>query len=1148
MHRLQPAALAALLFVGLGAGISLASGEALAQVQFKDAANVCMWAGRADAPAYQWLCTKPCSSNMSVIDDCYNADAPPAPSLFRPLEAAGIVPETAPGANTLPYLGYPGPVQGQGATLYPIDTATAFWPHGQKTPGMTAVLPTFRSSNDARLQLAVGDYEKPAFVIFRPEALDYDLSIKAAGPGSSTAISPSGPYRAFEPLMYQNPLATGLSYAAYAYKKNEGKYIHNTICDDSSPAWDAPNGRTRNPIACRASKTISEELSNSTVDGDCYQISVLFNGSQDYGSPDWEMRTVALTVFVPSAKRDGVNLAVDAQQPWIYPRQPLSTASGIPVLPAYDRFTVGMPWGGGMASGSAYIAAVQTACYSGTSPRPRWCEYLDNQKHRNTFTLHHANGTETWNGSGTYSLFEPSVTGDGRLLVLNLNGFGLAYSYNKVGSCDADGWSEFKHVSEMPWDPDVNTRYPIAMNMQGCGPETCGPARYFRDTKGRNIHWRDPIRGAYPWIDREGRNIFFSIINQARDGWKAKSQSNCAPTDACAKQAQFLNPDIDPGKGVVALGAWTQGKMVVLDNGLNFSDFGNHPDGTAPSRTSFQMALYQDDPATPANEANLTIRPKATRQMLSPENQLNYYEAMSPTLPFDVVWPFASDTEHDAEVAFDEYLRNDALVVAHMNAPVEIDPQGRPLYDDGFVPTNPGADVRYETNPGNRGGYYFKKTPRLQNAATADAFFDPNAVRPPSDLRLRGGARVEPMGIGGVLGKGVYLDGKNDMIDVGGIYTLNDDWYYGVWLDSREDDEYLRRIVFQFADQSYIEMSRKEIVTLDTRISGPDARKSFSIARLGLAKGKYFHLGVSITTEGNQRVLRFSINGTKLAYGEVRYNLPSANPYDWGFGIRLKDWGDWGWFLVGGIPKPNHPYASTNLLPWKGWVDELRTYRVTPQLAAGSYFDEFACNLALGTLVEVRATDKDMKHAGLRALYYTAFRSGLVSTAPWRVRPTPTECPAGLCEASLEDMRVHCPTADVCEGEGREGCALGAECEVGWAKEVACPAEICETPTCALGDVCEAPVEPVVACTSEGICGEPMDPAIMCSLDEGCEARPGLGGLAPDCELDGACQAQTDLPVCAEGEILRAGREGLRLRADDPGDVHAPARRPAARP
>ncbi len=998
-------------------GIALVSSDVLAQVHFADAAHVCAWTGPNQAPS-ETGCTPACADDMSLIDDCYNVDAPPAPSLMRPLEAAGLVPASVPDPA---YAGYTGPVAlavGGSGQYSPIDLATAVFPHGKKVPGMKQILPFMRSSYDGRLQIfpgsLTGSLLRPAFAVFRPEAVGYDFTLGADPADPSSAISAMGPYMSLAPVMYQNPLDTSMSFATHPERHGEGAFVHYTICDDSSPARELPEGRARNPVACLAPSRIADEaLGDPTllVEGDCYQISVLLQGTPSWTLSAWEMRSTDLTVFVPHAKRDGQGLPAGAQRPWIYPRLELSPAPpDVPVLPALEHFE-GYPMPEAIEAayrsahqiGNAALSPAENAditalyadalgvCYQPVDSvtRPRWCEFLDVQHHNNTFTLHHAQGApEQWTSSEAqqkYHLFEPSLTGDGRLLVLNVGGFGLAYSYNALGACRADGFTDLKHVSEIPWDEDINTRYPIGMNQVGPGANTCGTSRYFRDTKGRDIHWREPIPGAYGWIDREGRNLFFAAVNEARDGWKAASQSDCLPGSLywgwCNAQANFLNPDIDPGKGVAALGAWTQGKMVVLDNGLNMSDFGNHLN-YGLQRDAFQMALYQDDPATPADEADLTIRPRGTRALLSPENQYHTYDALSPVLPFDVVWSFASDTQRNAEVAFDDYLQNDALVVAHMNAPLEIDDKQRWFPEDGFVPTNPAAYVRYVSAPADRAGYYFARTPRLQNAATSDEFFAPDAVHPPSALLLRGGARVEPMGEGGVLGKGVYLDGNNDFVDVGGIYTTDDDWYHGLWLDSREREAGVRRVVLAFADQSFIEMSRKEIVAFDAMVPGQGARRSIDISRVGLREGEYYHLGVSITTEGDERVLRFTINGTRLGNGELRYPLASPDPYDRGFALRLASLGDWGWYVVGGLPQPNHPEAPSGLLPWKGWVDELRTYRVSPAVAAGSYLDEVACNLALGTLVKVTATSHDASSPLLGPLYATAWEHGLVNVDP----------------------------------------------------------------------------------------------------------------------------------------------------------------------
>lgn len=1063
IHRRRRRGVAGALLL-LGAVVT--PGEGHAQVSFTQSAHVCRWTGRADAPTILLGCTPACPDDMSMVDNCYNRDAPPAPSIMRPLESAGILPESTTSGpyavNTQDsYWEYVGPVYGELGTIHPIDQTMGFFPHGKKNPGMTSVLPMGRSSNDGRLQLIAGNWGFPAFAVFRPEALDYDFVIQSNPLNPSAAVSPLGPKGHLSTLMYQNPVDTSLVFTKLqnAARHGQGIFIHNTVCDDSSPAWAPPAGRTRNPIACRAPRTKTDEHDEHYEEGDCYQLSVLFQGTEDWKATSWEMRSNAFTVFVPHPKRDGTGLGSDAQEPWIYPRQNLPySASTAPILPALAHFQ-GEPAIGeiestyrtanGIAPGAiltpaqhmgvtnAYRNQITHDCYTpSTTPRPRWCEYLDNQKHRNVFTLHKETGpVETWSGNpAEHALFEPTITGDGRLLLVNLAGFGIAYSYNNLGACRADGFENMHHVSEMPWDPEINTRYPIAQNQVGSGAHVCGTSRYFRDTKGRDIHWRKPISGAYPWIDREGRNIFFAAVNEARDGWKATSQSDCTPgVGTCSDCAHFLNPDVRAGKAVVALGAWTQGKMVHLDNGLNFTDWGNIPGGSDPfSSVSFQMALYQDNPATPTvNESNLTVRPHGSTSILSAENQYNDYDALSPVLPFDVVWDVSSNNQHNAEVAFDDYLSNDALVVAHMNAALDYDEYGRTYPDDGFVATRPEVFVRDNTDKDHRGGYYFARTPRLQNAATSDAFFSPGAVEPPSAIRLRGGARIEPVAEGGVLGKGVYLDGKNDFIDVGGIHTSEDDWYHGLWLDSREDRDDVRRVVMTFTDASYIEMSRREIVVFDAHASGPGARQVIDITRLGLRKGRYYHLGFTTTTEGAERVVRFIVNGTRLGNGEVRFPLTSSAPCDRGFAIHLPSWGEWGWYVVGAVPNPLPEGSPGGLLPWKGWVDELRTYRVKADQAIGTYFDEIACNFALGTLVNVHDDEADATDPSLGPLYATAYGHSLVSTPPW-FYPVPYVGPSTMMPMTGGSFGGGtCPYTDACDApEAFAGtCATSLTCD-----------------------------------------------------------------------------------------------------------------------
>src|SRR5690606_7834984 len=113
-----------------------------------------------------------------------------------------------------------------------------------------------------------------------------------------------------------------------------------------------------------------------------------------------------------------------------------------------------------------------------------------------------------------------------------------------------------------------------------------GFARFqLRDYKGDLIPDHAEVGGAYPWIDRNGNNLFIT----------AGSASLYYQNAALAIQPRYpvlglLNPgagsphppanlteiraigDIGGRSGVTVMGLWTQGKMVTLDSRINNSD------------------------------------------------------------------------------------------------------------------------------------------------------------------------------------------------------------------------------------------------------------------------------------------------------------------------------------------------------------------------------------------------------------------------------------------------------------------------------------------------------------------------------------------------------------------------------------------------
>lgn len=899
------------------------------------------------------------------IDNCYNELNPPRPSILRGMVSANQGDE---GDKTVT-----GPAD---HGWRPGDTAY----EEPQAPGddKTQILP-FRTSNDGRLQIAGGCHGCAPLTlsVFRPEHVGPDL--RASGKANSEHAA------LVLPFVWYNPVDTSLPARALHSTGDDGLYgvpdaLHNTMCDLGSSAVTLAPGRRRNPVACSASL----QPGGAPVLGDCYDITLIVSANRH--NAKWELRSSDLTVLVPRGKEAvaghksaGSAALGNGRALWIYPRSARPAGDGPLSMPAFSEYDIeSSPWWGELgAHGTRYKAADGSIdferaftdaqgpfrCFdastkgmtNGTRPivngAPKWCGFFAEQRWRSEFIVDDdgdgnlSNG-KPWNGDARHWLFETSTTGDGGMLVSNMKGY--YYAVNDTQACHADGFRRFLPLSAMPADPRANTRYPIAKTQL-----KNGVPMPFRDSSGEPIPFGQLNFGAYGWLDREGKNFFFAQSNRSRDGYFALTANGfsdaATPVTHQAKQKKFLgvarpvydfnadlNPDRRPAQGQTVLGAWTQGKMVVLDNGLTHGSWGGRTSG---GRWSYKVRLYEGDP--------IEVAPRGSSSVFSFEQQLGAYDALRPTLPFDVVWTMHGEAQRNAEVVFDEYMNNRMFVVAHMNAPVHAE-TGFPR--DGFTADNEGADVRN----GQQAGFKFRQNPLLQNATGASPDYSTDSVKPPKTLRLRGGARVEPLLLGGVLGQGVYLDGDNDFMDMGyEVQPSFQNWYLGLFIDDRSTDN-TDRTVYYFADKSYVALRRSAGGASVVLRAGGITRE----VPLGTAaqKNRYFHLGIRLENVASGRRATVLLDGTPVGDATVPAGL---NPM--GGGVN-------GWtFMTVGDPGPDHQGTKRTL---RAWIDEFRMIALRNEDVGAPWFDELSCNMALGSMVDVsvRANESlDGRLAALRA-------------------------------------------------------------------------------------------------------------------------------------------------------------------------------------
>lgn len=554
--------------------------------------------------------------------------------------------------------------------------------------------------------------------------------------------------------------------------------------------------------------------------------------------------------------------------------------------------------------------------------------------------------TRQFNGTA----FEPTIAGDGRLLVFRIgspnlpvgpdgnttpHGVDIVYSYYEIGAtADPTKWLDVYPIPHAPYDVRVVAKFGFARNP-------------FLDPRGQPIpEWED-LGGTYPWIDRGAKNLFFTTIgarlHTASSGWMA------------GRYGLEFHPD-DPNplygaeangitRGVAFAGLWSRGKTVLVDNLNNDMDYaiGNQgappvgaqqrlvklfadggPDGSGRLLLGYGRANH--NPAFPPGEnTNTTI-------IDSIENKLNTKRNAVPIAPRDVVW-FVQNGKHTDQLVFDDYVDPDALVVASMAGLIRFpdDVAGTQrnsfVYDDGWNTSSEqwGPPASFPI--------------RIQNAATAHHRW---LLPPYGELVHSGDGRLEPAATGGVHGRGLWLeDGVGLRFDVpsqvdapSGLDPDQRDAYVGLFVDCRFADDDADRLLLSFPDGSRLFLRGRSQILFDDG-AGPvhfaPLPSSFTHTTSSLPSpfelfpdSGWTHVGLRIEDGGHTVTLL--VAGLPLS----RWR----HPVDTLFRVH-------GGPLVVGDPGGAYGGAS-----FRGWVDELKVllHELDP---------ETACNHANGTLVGV---------------------------------------------------------------------------------------------------------------------------------------------------------------------------------------------------
>ena len=541
-------------------------------------------------------------------------------------------------------------------------------------------------------------------------------------------------------------------------------------------------------------------------------------------------------------------------------------------------------------------------------------------------------------------LFETTTPADGRLLVARRAFMPLLWqneAQNKaqIGSydivyavappdaepCDVTHWGDMYPISHAPYDERVNQRYLFAKQP-------------FRDPTGEIIPDGADIKGTYPWIDKEAKMLSFQTAaatlfpryHYSRDP-ASRYPVRCV-ADECSADS-MSDTDISKDNLFVIMGAWTQGKMVLLDGLLNDVDYrlglldksqsylslyqadNNRENGGGDVRVGATRIKTTEPIDVPVFDINNNIkglyRPRNTSMFDSVENRFNYLENFQRAKPDDVVWIMSSG-HSTVEFAFDDYLKPDAFIISNMVGLMKWRNNHfyKMTYYDGWNPLLQS----------------FTSQVRVQNSATAT-----NAQwQVPEYGRVHGG-RLEPVANGGVRGKGMWFNGYSTRID----YSVpkqeknirDQSWYYALFIDPRDSESDVDSTLIKFPNQS--ELALKGISHLLLVDAGNIELASIDLKGI-LADQSWTQLGI-LVEHGNsteQTTIDIYLNG----YPYHRWRGHSSN----GFFLPSE-----GTLSLGG--------GSHHAMNFKGWMDEFKIFAHQPDF-------ESICNLAHGTLAGVSET------------------------------------------------------------------------------------------------------------------------------------------------------------------------------------------------
>lgn len=500
------------------------------------------------------------------------------------------------------------------------------------------------------------------------------------------------------------------------------------------------------------------------------------------------------------------------------------------------------------------------------------------------------------------TFWEITTTSDGRLIVGRMDRYELTFVNARTGNshtgryemiyslledganaCDVREWKRFFPIAHAPVDPRVKGKYGFA-------------AFPFRTGEGEYVSELTDFGSTYPWIDREGNNLFMTTLDQQLTDHSSEYPNRCVPGTSC-----MVQDNRDGLKGDAMIGLWTQGKQIHIDNMMNNTDWGLplNPNGHR------LVTMYENADGSPVevragtggrtkhrDYPGLPGRTNNTAIMDSVQSLFNHDAQLFPRSPRDVVWHMSNGKATD-ELVFDDYLNPDGFIVTNMMASLS---EHYPIYNNGF-----------SRNSG------FSNDVHLQNAATAE----PRRWRIPAyGLVERGTGRVEPVALGGVHGRGFWLSGDNAI-----RYDVPDqprdprdsNWYVSLFIDSRFANDGQQRNLIRYPDGTSLAVEgRSHLLFMQNndvieRVALPQA----------LPMAGWAHIGLNLSDRNR--------NISLLHNGYEFQNIRIDGGF---FNISAGD------LVVGGSGG------------FKGWIDDFKVFAQTAN-------PEVACNHAAGTLIGI---------------------------------------------------------------------------------------------------------------------------------------------------------------------------------------------------